>query len=174
MAAGEYRPGDRQDFDRLYRTAYARIKLTLRGMLRDEAAAEDCAQDAFVRAFRAWPTWKPEAPAEAWVHRIAINVAISHRRRERVRNVVEVFRRSDGDEPDDAGRLDLLHALRRLRPRQAALVVLRHHHGYSNREIAVALGIPESTVSSQLGAAKRELAALPGERVAVRLEGEVR
>ena len=39
----------------------------------------------------------------------------------------------------------------------AALIVLRHHHGYSNREIATALGMRESTISSRLAAAKRRL-----------------
>ena len=40
---------------------------------------------------------------------------------------------------------------------RTALIVLRHHHGYSNREIAAALGLPESTISSRLVAAKRRL-----------------
>jgi RNA polymerase sigma-70 factor, ECF subfamily len=79
-----YRPGVREDFDRLFRDSYHRILLTMTGMLRDPGAAEECAQEAFVRAYRAWDRWKPDVPAEAWVHRIALNVAISHRRRERV------------------------------------------------------------------------------------------
>jgi RNA polymerase sigma-70 factor (ECF subfamily) len=44
-----------------------------------------------------------------------------------------------------------------LPPRQAAIIVLRHLHGYSNREIAAALGIPERTVASRLLAAKAKL-----------------
>ena len=39
------------------------------------------------------------------------------------------------------------------------MVVLRHLHGYSNREIAAAVGAPESTVSSRLNTAKARLAA---------------
>ena len=174
MPADAYRPGDPDDFDRLYRQTYQRVRFTLQGMLRDAAAAEDCAQEAFVRAFRAWPSWRPDAPAEAWVHRIAINVAVSHRRRERMRSVVEVLRRSGGDGLDPPERLDLMAGLRQLKPRQAALVVLRHHHGYSNREIALALGMPESTVSSQLVVAKRRLIEILGEPVTVRLEREIR
>jgi len=64
-----YRPGDREDFDRLYRESYHRIVYTLLGILRDRKAAEDCSQDTFVRAYRAWKRWKPEAPPEAWLHR---------------------------------------------------------------------------------------------------------
>ena len=75
-----YRPGSAQDFDRLYRASYPRLYRTLTALLRDGAAAEDCVQEAFVRAFKAWPRWRPDAPAEAWLHRIALNVAASHRR----------------------------------------------------------------------------------------------
>jgi RNA polymerase sigma-70 factor (ECF subfamily) len=155
-----YRPGVREDFDQLFRDSYQRILFTLTGVLRDPAAAEECAQEAFVRAYRSWDRWKPDAPAEAWVHRIALNVAISHRRRERLRGLSEVITRkgrpeNNGHDPE--GAVALADALRRLPPRDAALIVLRHHHGYSNREIAAALGSPESTVASRLAAAKRRL-----------------
>lgn len=53
----------------------------------------------------------------------------------------------------------MFDALRRLAPDQAALIMLRHHHGYSNREIAAALRIPETTLGSRLAAAKRRLRA---------------
>jgi RNA polymerase sigma-70 factor (ECF subfamily) len=154
-----YRPGDRDDFERLYAVAYPRVRATLTGILGDPGAAEDCAQDAFVRAFRAWSRWKPDASAEAWVHRIAVNVAISHGRRERLREILHRLG-SPGAPPDPAAmveRSDLVAALRSLPPRQSAAIVLRHLHGYSNREIGVALGIPERTVASRLIAARRAL-----------------
>jgi len=115
-----------------------------------------------VRAFKAWPRWRPDAPAEAWLHRIALNVAASHRRYQRLRDVGEVLRRLGRPEleRDPAAmveRSDLLDALRRLPPRQAAAIVLRHYHGYSNREIGAALGVPERTVASRLAAAREKL-----------------
>lgn len=163
-----YRPGDAADFDRLYRASYRRVLYTLTAVLRDAAAAEDCAQETYVRALRAWPRWRPDAPAEAWVHSIAVRVASSHRRHERLREVGEILRRVgrpqavQADEPVPGGAL--LDALRALPPQQAAVVVLRHHHGYSNREIAAALRLPESTVASRLAAAKQRLRAelVPG------------
>ena len=88
-----YTPGSREDFDRLYRTAYPRVFRTLTAILSDPDAAEDCAQDAFVQAFQAWHRWRPDAPAEAWIHRIAVNRAISHRRSEKLRRVGEVLKR---------------------------------------------------------------------------------
>src|SRR6184192_2150938 len=75
-----YRPGDRDDFDRLYRTCYPRLLRTIYAITGDAASAEDCVQEAFLRAFKAWPRYRPERAAEAWIYQIAINTAISHRR----------------------------------------------------------------------------------------------
>lgn len=158
----EYRPGSREDFDRLYRTAYPRVYRTLAAILADPAEAEDCAQDAFVQAFQAWRRWRPTAPAEAWVHRIAVNRAISYRRRARLRTVTEVLRRlgrpaPPADPADAATKPDLLKALRAIPPKLAAAIVLRYYHGYNNREIAVALGVSERTVGSRLKQAGEKL-----------------
>ena len=160
-----YRPGNLDDFDRLYRATYSRILFTLSGVLRDRTAAEDCVQETFVRALRAWPRWRPEARAEVWLYTIALNVATSYQRREGrrgIREVLRVFGRPAGADAEDevagpAPRGDVLAALRRLPRDQAAAVVLRHHHGYSNREIGAALGVPESTISSRLAAGKQRL-----------------
>ena len=134
-------------------------------MLGDRAAAEDCTHDAFERAYRSWSSWRKDAPAEAWVHRIAINTAISYQRYSRMREVGQVIKRLGrptlpSDPSSVAERSDLFNALRKLPPKQAAAIVLRHHHGYTNREIAAALEIPERTVASRLIAAKARLKAL--------------
>jgi RNA polymerase sigma-70 factor (ECF subfamily) len=162
MSELEYKPGSVEDFDRLYQASFNRILYTIYGILGDRAAAEDCTQDAFVRAFKAWRSWKPDAPAEAWLHRIAINVAYNHIRQRRMREVGELVRRLGRPEPgEDPAKLaegsELFRALRKLPPDQAAAVVLRHHHGYTNREIAFALGAPESTIASRLAKAKKRL-----------------
>ena len=160
--APAYEPGSEADFERLYQASYGKILGTLTAMLGDRAAAEDCAQDAFERAYKKWPEWRPDAPAEAWVHRIAINGAISFKRRMRLREVGEVIRRIGRPEgPPDPQEFilnrDLVSALSKLPPRQAATIVLRHYHGYTNREIAQALNIPERTVASRLAVAKERL-----------------
>jgi RNA polymerase sigma-70 factor (ECF subfamily) len=161
----QYQPGSEADFERLYRNSYRRILGTLITMLRDRAAAEDCTQEAFERAFKAWKTWRPDAPAEAWLHRIAINVAINGQRRERLQEVGALLKRvgrptTPADPAVLAERSDLVVALRKLPPKQAAAIVLRHFHGYSNREIAISLEVPERTVASRLAAARTRLQAL--------------
>jgi RNA polymerase sigma-70 factor, ECF subfamily len=157
-----YRPGLREDFDRLYRNAYPRVYRTLVVILGDPDEAEDCTQDAFVKAFQAWKRWRPDAPAEAWIHRIAVNRAISYRRTARLRSVGEILRRlgrpaASTDPAHVATRPDLLTALRAIPPKLAAAIVLRYYHGYNNREIAAALGVSERTIGTRLNQAAARL-----------------
>ena len=155
-----YRPGVKEDFDRLYRATYQRVFASLVLILRNPAAAEDAAQEGYLRAFKAWKSWKQEAPAEAWLYRIALNVAFTHRRRERLYEIGEVIRRlgrpKEAD-PTEVIQPDLARELRALPSKQAAALVLRHLHGFTNREIAAAIGVPERTVASRLAAAKARL-----------------
>ncbi len=166
-ATEHYEPGSDADFERLYRNTYRRILGTLVTIVRDVATAEDCAQETYERAYRGWARWRPEAPVEAWLHRIAINVAISDRRYQRLRQVGEVIKRlgrpAPGPDPAVmAERSVLVEAMQKLPAKQAAALVLRHYHGYSNREIAAALRIPEQTVASRLAAARKHLQAVLG------------
>lgn len=160
-----YEPGNDSDFERLYQASYGRILSTLTAVLGDRAAAEDCTQDAFERAYKKWPTFLPIAPADAWVHRIAINTAISYQRKMRIREVGEVIRRIgrprlSPDPQEIVEHRDLVDALAQLPPKLAAAIVLRYYHGYTNRAIAQNLGMPERTVASRMGVARARLRAI--------------
>jgi RNA polymerase sigma-70 factor (ECF subfamily) len=160
---GGLRPGNREDFGRLYRENYPRLLRTLYAITGDAAAAEDCVQEAFVKAWRAWPRFRPERAPEGWLHQIAVNTAISYRRRAKLRTVGEIVRRlgrpSTGRDPGDTTPAsELVKALSALPPRVAADFVLRYHHGYNNREIARMEGVSERTVGSRLALAREELA----------------
>lgn len=143
---------------------------TLVVIMRNPAAAEDATQEAYLRAFRAWKGWKQDAPAEAWIYRIALNVAFSLRRRERLFQVGEVIRRLGhprAPDPTEASQSDLIRELRALPPKQATALVLRHLHGFTNREIAAAIGVPERTVASRLAAAKIRLRGRLGDQFSI-------
>jgi len=116
-----------------------------------------------VRAYRAWPRFRPDRPAEAWIHQIAVNTAISYRRRAKLRSVGEIMRRlgrpgAGADPADRAAGSDLIQALASLPPRVAADFVLRYHHGYNNREIARFEGVSERTIGARLSQAREALA----------------
>lgn len=163
-----YRPGVQADFDRLYRASFVRVVRTLAGIVGSLEAAEDCAQEAFTRAFRAWPSWSGDVPAEAWLHRIAVNTAISYRRREQIRSLPSLVMRLGVPPPaaDPTQRAEsgtLLTELRHLPPKQAAAIVLRYYHGYSNREVAAALSVSERTVGQRIADALVTLRSRLGE-----------
>jgi RNA polymerase sigma-70 factor (ECF subfamily) len=158
----EFKPGNRADFERLYQSSYPKIVATLTLTLGNRTAAEDCTQDAFRRAWTAWPRWKSDAPAEAWIYRIAVRVASNYRAKERLRTIGETLRRlgRPGEETDPSDVVvagDLQRALASLPVSHSTVIVLRHLHGYSNREIGVALGLPEGTVASRLLHARQKL-----------------
>jgi RNA polymerase sigma factor (sigma-70 family) len=154
-SASAYTPGSVADFDRLYRASYQHVVRTLVAIVGSKYAAEDCAQDAFTKALKAWGSWRRDVPAEAWLHRIAVNTAISYRRRERIRELPALLLRlgAPAPGPDPAAgahERSVIGELRRLPPKQAAAIVLRHYHGYTNREIAAALGVSERTVGQRI------------------------
>ena len=160
--ARTYRAGSLDDFDRLYRDCYPRLVRTLYGVLGDTTAAEDCVQEAFLKAFRAWPHFKPVRPAEAWLHRIAVNTALSYRRALKRREITELVRRlgrppSPADPTTQSEDKDVIRALAALPAKLSVAFLLRHYHGYSTPEIAAITSTPERTVRHRIEQAAARL-----------------
>jgi len=150
-------PGSDEDFDLLYRLTFDRVRQTCLVVLGgDPDAAEDCAQDTFVRAYRAWPRWRPQAPVEVWLHRIAVNVARSYRRRRLWRHLPLLTDRAARSQPLDET-LVVMRALSAIPITDAAALLLRYYHGYSGEEIAAGLGVPASTVRGRIVRARSRL-----------------
>lgn len=152
-------------FDGIYVEHYVRILRTVRAIVGD-ADAEDVTQDAFVNAYRRFHRYDPSRPVGAWLHRIAVNGAISHLRRRRLAALFALRRPAEeAIDPADASlsRILVRRALERLAPDQRAAVVLRYYHDYSYRDIAYVLGVPEGTVGSRLTLAVRRLRRVLGE-----------
>jgi RNA polymerase sigma-70 factor (ECF subfamily) len=131
---------------RIYRTVY--------GVVLNEATAEDLTQETFERAYRTREEFRGSAPLGAWLHRIAVNLSISHLRRQgRLRQLpFRLFTRPDtgrGFERVEARTLTQ-RALAALRPKHRAVVVLHFYAGMTRDEIADVLGVPEGTVASRL------------------------
>lgn len=141
----------------------------------DEAAAEDCVQDAILIAYRKFDTFTPGTSFKAWIFRISTNVirnentktARRHRRQKAVENldsmaVVE----SNGvpevavDDPEAVLELvsdGIRQAVKTLPPRKRMVFLLRAAEGFRYREIADLMDIPIGTVMSDLFRARVEL-----------------
>lgn len=136
-------------------------------MLGNGAEAEDVAQDAFMRLWRAASTWRQgEARVSTWLYRVTSNLCIDRLRTRRGSVGLD-----DVAEPADStpGALEtmqtaarhraLSNALARLPERQAQAVSLRHLEGLSNPEIAEIMEIGVEAVESLVARGKRALAA---------------
>jgi RNA polymerase sigma-70 factor (ECF subfamily) len=143
-------------FRELYEREYQAVYRSVRGVVLDAAAAEDITQDAFLRAYRARHRYRPTAPVGAWLHRIAINLAISHVRRQKLTRLLpqRLFVPADHRDYEASEARDLVEALLQpLSPKLRAAVVLHYYHGYTREEVAQVLGVPEGTVASRLAKA---------------------
>lgn len=129
----------------------------------DAGAADDVAQEAFIRAWRALPRFRGDARLETWFHRILLNTASSHRRRRAVQRVLaerwatEAERAAPPASQEPALRERIGAALEGLTRRQREAFVLVHLEGLSVRQTADILGKPLGTVKSHL---QRALVAL--------------
>ena len=129
----------------------------------NRAAAEEIAAEAFARAFASWSKVGTLPHREAWVMRVAANVAIDSLRRRRPPLVAPV----PSVDPTDsiALRITLVHALRELPRHQREAVVLRYLADLSEADVAVALGVKPGTVKSHLHRAAASLRERLGEDI---------
>lgn len=136
-----------------------------RYLTRDPTAAEDIVQEAFLRAFRSFETWRGEAP-RAWLLAIVRNCFLTHAATRPCGDVAleDVADRPDPEAPDPeaaAGRSETAAMLRETieqlpEPFREALV-LREFAELSYKEIALAVGAPIGTVMSRLSRARQML-----------------
>jgi RNA polymerase sigma-70 factor (ECF subfamily) len=129
---------------------------------------EDLAQETFVRAYRAFPTFDPNGPAKVstWLLTIATRLALDSRKRRRldVREIDETTEVTTGSTPEislerrELGQA-LAEAAAKLPDDQRAALILGELHGLSIAEIAVALEIPENTAKTRLFRAREKMRA---------------
>lgn len=143
----------RRSFERLIRPELTSAYRLAGYLIGDASAAEDAAQEAVLRAWRAFPRLRDESQFRSWFQRIVANVCHDQMRRRRV----IAFAPLDDPPPEPADpfrssldRIALGRALATLTPEHRAVVVLRYLLDLTNEEIADRLRIPNGTVKSRL------------------------
>jgi RNA polymerase sigma-70 factor, ECF subfamily len=157
--------------DRVYNTCWRIV-----GHVED---ARDLTQEAFVKAYENIDTFRRQSGFYTWVFRVAVNLALSHRRQKARRRTVSLdveanksgtqaaslARRAEADadrrsdEPSGGSELQslLVQALNALDEEHRAVVVLRDMEGFDYREIGEILGVAVGTVKSRLHRARMAL-----------------
>lgn len=153
---------DEREFDEFYTASYARVTGQVYAMIGDRDEAEECVQEAFVRAWAHRRKLEQADHPEAWVRTTAYRLAVSRWRRTRL-----------GRRPADRARggatvtaapsethVALVSALRQLPENQRRALVLHHIADLPVQEVARELGAPEGTVKARLSRGRAALAAL--------------
>jgi RNA polymerase sigma-70 factor, ECF subfamily len=159
--------GDKKSFDLLVLKYQNRIIKLVSRYVRDQSDAQDIAQEAFLKAYRALPNFRGDSAFYTWLYRIAINTAKNY--------VVSLSRRpaearienSDGDQmliedmqqdvatPEnillaDEIKRTIVDAMDELPEDLRVAITLREVDGLSYEEIAEAMDCPIGTVRSRI------------------------
>lgn len=163
--------GDDSAFGLLVRNFESRAFTVAYRLVRNEEAARDLVQDAFLRAYKALGTFDVKQPFLPWFHRILKNLCINwikKESRQKHDSLDEMaddyfvqFASGDPTQADVAEnnelREQLWDAIENLDPSHREIISLFHFHNLSYDEIANTLAIPIGTVMSRLWNARRML-----------------
>ena len=154
---------DGRDFDDLYQQAARRLVGLTFAACGNLQEAQDCVQEAFVRAWSRRADLDLARAPEAWLRVTALRLAVSRWRR--VRGLERALQRS-GPPPEPAQpgelRADLLRAMRTLPPRTRLVLVLHYLADVAVEDVAAQTGLPVNTVKSHLARGRTRLRALLG------------
>jgi RNA polymerase sigma-70 factor (ECF subfamily) len=159
--------GDQRAFrDLMQRHLSRTVRLAAR-ILGSTGAAEDVAQEAFVRVWKHAGNWEDPKQAGAkfttWLYRIVLNLCIDEKRKRSFTDIDAIPERAD-ETPDAEANMQrrekaarVKAALAELPERQRAAFVLCFYEGYSNKDAADMLGISVKAIESLLVRARRSL-----------------
>ena len=163
------RQGDRDAFGILVERHQDRIFNSLLRVLGSRDDALDVVQDAMVQAFVKLDSFRGDAKFSTWLYRIAMNLALSYRRRHRPSVSVEELKQRVGEEPvselpapdknlmDQERAATVQQALAALEVQHCQILVLREMENCSYADIAQILELPVGTVRSRLFRARMQL-----------------
>lgn len=163
-----FQRGDQTAMTELYRRYSGPMFVTALGLLGDRELAADAVQRAFVQAWQAADGFDPGRELRPWLYAITRRAAVDvHRRERRGREQLGRQGPTGPDATTDGPSLDRIWrawqvrtALDRLPPDERRVLRLAYFGGYSQREIATALGLAVGTVKSRTARAQRHLTVL--------------
>lgn len=146
--------------DKVFRLAFS--------LLRDPVAAEDMAQDIFIKVWKALPGYQGTASVSTWLYTIARNTCLTELKRRAARPTVslqapelegalDAIPAMQTSDPESGAGLDVHALLDRLPEKYRRVVMLFYLEQKSYEEVSAMLGLPLGTVKTFLFRAKKEL-----------------
>ncbi len=159
--------GDKKAFDKLVIKYQQRIIQLVSRYVRDASDAQDVAQEAFIKAYKALPGFRGESAFYTWLYRIAVNTAknylVSRSRRSSdyevevsdAENFEEAFKLKETDTPEhlalsDEIRITIQQAIESLPEELKSAIKYRELEGMSYEQIAKKMDCPVGTVRSRI------------------------
>jgi RNA polymerase sigma-70 factor (ECF subfamily) len=164
--------GDSAAFGELVRRYQDRLYHTVYRLVDNAEDALDVVQEAFLNAYQSLDTFQGGAAFFTWLYRIAVNTAISLKRKRRVMVRIDGGRGGEANlEPLDPSALSrpehaleqveqevrVWRALARLSPEHRAVLVMKDMEGHKYEVMAATLKVPIGTIRSRLHRARLEL-----------------
>jgi len=162
--------GDTKAFGILIERYQRRVIGVAMAVVHDQEDALELAQESFVRAFENIGKFESRSSFSTWLYRIAANIAIDFRRRERrhptmrgeeAETEIQRLPSKLGDSFKETQRIEMAQrikdALGQLTPEHRAAILLREVEGLSYDEISDVLQCPRGTVMSRLHYARNHL-----------------
>ena len=161
--------GDRHAFTTLFQRYHPRICTYVGRLVENDELGRDLAQETFVQAWQHLPHLRDALSFEAWLYRIATNLAHSSLRRERLvrwlpwseRGSEESWSsmKQDGPEEQASKKECMRLALAQVSPQNRTCLLLQVVAGFSQREIAGIVGISQKTVSAYVSRGREQFRA---------------
>ncbi len=159
--------GDKLAFGEIVNRYRKMVARTVKGMLGDSVFAEDIGQEVFIRLYHSLAEFRGEAKLATYIQKIAVNLTLNEiKRRKRSFSMFsqkgddEIYEFDvadhDNEERRDAKEM-VTSALMKLDPKFRIVVTMRMLQGYSTKETADALELPQGTVLSRLSRAQKQL-----------------
>lgn len=157
-------PCDEEQFAAILREYQDKVFRLCCAMLGDRALADETAQEAFVRIWKALPRFRGESALSTWIYSITRNCCLTARKRiaaDRGRSLedpsVRVAAERTAQPPADRS-IDILRFVAELPPHYREVVLLFHMQEKSYEEVAAMLDLPLGTVKTYLHRARKQLA----------------
>jgi len=164
--------GDQRAFGLLVEKYQRKLARLLQRLIRDPAEVEDVTQEAFIRAYRALPTFRGDSAFYTWLYRIAVNTAKNHLMamgRRAMTGVEADAALDEGEQLQDINTPESVlmskeiavtvnAAIEELPEELREAIRLRELDGMSYEEIAKAMDCPIGTVRSRIFRAREAIA----------------
>ncbi len=153
---------DEREFDEFYIASFRRLTSQLYAMIGDRDEAQECVQEAFVKAWAHRRMLEKASYPEAWVRTTAYRLAVSRwRRKTRGRRPADrALTVPTETAAHDETHVALVAALRQLPEAQRQAIVLHHIADLPVHAVAAEVGVPEGTIKARLSRGRTTLAAL--------------